>query len=104
MGGPERIGDLFGRVDPGAGRDCRWDGWSADEPFGVGVVGGVKDDAALGADGVGGAVVDVGGGVQADDKSTSPRVRSSAREPSVAVLLAQLAERLLRMSDVRRGW
>ena len=40
-------------------------GWCADESFGMGVVGGGEHDAALGADCRGGAVVDIGGSVQA---------------------------------------
>jgi hypothetical protein len=40
-------------------------GWLADEAFGVGVVGGGEHDAALLVVGGDGAVVDVGGGVQA---------------------------------------
>ena len=36
------------------------------ESFGVGGVGGVEDGLAVGADGGGAAVVDVGGGVQGD--------------------------------------
>jgi hypothetical protein len=38
----------------------------ADEPFGVGGVGGVEGSGAFVAHGLGGAVVDVGGGVQAE--------------------------------------
>ena len=57
---------VLGRVDPG----CAWQfrrGWRfADEAFGVGVVGGVQDLGAVGPDGCGLAVVDVGGGVQAE--------------------------------------
>ena len=54
-----------GWVDRRAGRQRWWLGWFADEPFGVGGEGGGEHAGAFIADGVGGAVVDVGGDVQA---------------------------------------
>ncbi len=57
---------IFGLVDPRDHGQFRWHGWIADEPFGVGVVGGSEDDGALFADGVGSAVVDIGCGVKPD--------------------------------------
>ena len=56
-------------------------GGLADEALGVGVVGGGQDAGALGLDGCGAAVVDVGGGVQA--------------EPAVAVLVVVPGEEVL---------
>ena len=82
---------LLGRVDPG----CAWQfwrcGWLADEALGVGEVGGVQDLGACGPDGRGVAVVDVGGGVQA--------------EPAVAVLVVVPGEEFLavRAGGLDRG-
>src|ERR1700728_3993651 len=53
------------RVDPGGGGQGRRRRGLMDEAFGVLVVGGGQDSGAAGLDGCGGAVVDVGGGVQA---------------------------------------
>ena len=57
---------LLGRVDPGRPWQFWRGGWLADEALGVGLVGGVQDLGAPGPDGRGVAVVDVGGGVQAE--------------------------------------
>ena len=72
---------LLGRVDPGCARQFRRGGRLADEALGVGGVGGVEDLGALGPDGRGVAVVDVGGGVQA--------------EPAVAVVVVVPGEEFL---------
>jgi len=56
---------LLGRVDPGCAWQFWWGRWLAGEAFGVGVAGGGQDLGAPGPDG-GPAVVDVGGGVQAE--------------------------------------
>ena len=72
---------LLGRVDPGCAWQFRRGWWLADEAFGVGVVGGVQDLGASGLDGCGPAVVDVGGGVQA--------------EPAVPVLVVIPGEEVL---------
>jgi hypothetical protein len=58
---------LFGRVHAGGGGNLGRLGRAANEPFGVGLVGGVKDDRALDTHCVGVSVVDVGGCVQAQD-------------------------------------
>jgi hypothetical protein len=57
---------VLGLVDPHGSGQLWWLGWLADEPFGMGIVGGIQDAAAGLADGVRAAVVDVGWGVQAD--------------------------------------
>ncbi len=57
---------LLGRVDPGCAWQFRRGGWLGDEALGVSGVGGVQDLGAGGPDGRGVAVVDVGGGVQAE--------------------------------------
>src|SRR2546428_8789991 len=57
---------LGGLVDPGDGGQLGGLGWVADEAFGVGGVGGVEDGLAVGADSWSSAVVDVGGGGEAD--------------------------------------
>ena len=56
---------LVGWVDPGAGGQVWWLWWLADEPFGVRPVCVGEHGGALVTDGLGGAVVDVGGSVQA---------------------------------------
>ena len=58
-------------------------GWLADEAFGVGVVGGGEHDAALGTDLGCGAVVHVGGGVQA--QAAVPMLIVIPREKELAV-------------------
>ena len=72
---------VLGRVDPG----CAWqvwrDRWLADEAFRMGEIGRGQDLGAPGLDGCGPAVVDVGGGVQA--------------EPAVAVLVVVPGEEVL---------
>ena len=55
-----------GLVDPRRRRYRRRCRRPADEPLGVGRVGGVEDAGAVGVDGVRAAVVDRGGGHQAD--------------------------------------
>jgi hypothetical protein len=59
-------GDLRRLVDPGGGRQLGRDGRSTDEPFGVLGVGGVEHDGPGGMQVLGVAVVDGGGGHQAD--------------------------------------
>jgi hypothetical protein len=56
------------RADPGAGGDFRWLGRSADEPLGVGGVGGAESGGSLAADGGGVPMVEVSRGVQADSR------------------------------------
>jgi hypothetical protein len=82
---------LLGRVDPGCARQLWRGGWLADEALGVGEVGGVQDLGAAGPDGCRIAVVDVGGGVQA--------------EPAVAVVVVVPAEEFLavRPGGLNRG-
>jgi len=82
---------LLGRVDPGRARQFRRGGRLADEALGVGGVGGVQDLGALGPDGGGVSVVDVGGGVQA--------------EPAVMMLVVVPAEESLavRAGGLDRG-
>jgi hypothetical protein len=72
---------FLGRVDPERARQPWRGGWLADEAFEVGVVGGVQDEGASGLDVCRLAVVDVGGGVQA--------------EAAVAVLVVVPAEKVL---------
>ena len=69
---------VVGLVDPRAGGQFRWLGRLADEPLGVRGAGVTEHAGALVADCFGGAVVDVGRGVQA--------------EPGMAVLVVVPAE------------
>ncbi len=63
-------GVLLGFVDPRRLRE-RWRcWWFTDEPFGIGLIGGVEDGCSLRLDGGGSAVMDVGGGVIADTGMT----------------------------------
>ena len=56
----------LGLVDPRCGWQLGRCWWLADEPLGVGGVGGLQHPGPLGADLLGPAVVEVGGGVEPD--------------------------------------
>jgi hypothetical protein len=87
-----------GLVDPHHLREAGRLGWLADEPLGVGLVGGVQHRAPGEGDLLGPAVVDVCGGEQADSGVVVLGV-VPAEEP-----LAERSSVLQRAEPVREGW
>ena len=83
-------GVLLWFVDPRGS----WEWWRCrrfvDEPFRVGLVGGVEDSSSLHLDGFGPAVVDVGGGVVSDTGvAVFADLEGSDRQPDSAELTSQ---------------